>query len=444
MDTASPAAETPVERSTANRRSFAFYRSMTFVSLIVGYVGYYLCRANLSPSKPLLTASFGLTEDQYGAVVSLGTVVYAVGKLISGPWSDIFGGRRIFLIGLAGAALSTLAFGATGGLIALFVTWALNRAFQSVGWGGLMSVLPRWFSATDYGTASGGLSISYQLGGVVATALCGLLIHWHFGWRALFLIPALLLGLLGLVLRNTIIGSPRDVGYELPAQSHQEIAAEGDEDVTYVNRLLSLMAQPAFVVLCGMSLVLTFVRECFNAWMPDYFAKTGSAIDAAAFKSTLFPLLGIIGTLLAGWISDRFLQGRRGPVLVVCLVGACLCLIGLAYPERLTTSLEGVGVASGVTIASLVGLTGFFILPPYSMVGGGVFALDYGGRQSAGTAAGLLDGVGYIGATLAGYGIAKLVQKAGWTPAFASMAGATLLCALLSVWLTLRQRRGTK
>ena len=38
--------------------------------------------------------------------------------------------------------------------------------------------------------------------------------------------------------------------------------------------------------------------------------------------------------------------------------------------------------------------TGFFILAPYSMVGGGVLALDAGGQKAAAPAAGILDSVG--------------------------------------------------
>ncbi|MBI3543756.1 MAG: hypothetical protein HY075_10835, partial [Deltaproteobacteria bacterium] len=82
----------------------------------------------------------------------------------------------------------------------------------------------------------------------------------------------------------------------------------------------------------------------------------------------------------------------------------------------------------------LVAATGFFLLGPYSLVGG-VVALDFGGRRTAGTAAGLLDGIGYFGATLAGWGVAEVVVKWGWPQAFSTMAVLTLvaigLCGFL-------------
>ena len=82
----------------------------------------------------------------------------------------------------------------------------------------------------------------------------------------------------------------------------------------------------------------------------------------------------------------------------------------------------------------LVGVVGFFLLGPYSLVGG-VVALDFGGRRTAGTAAGLLDGVGYLAATLAGVGVGNLLVHAGWSLAYTVMAfltvGAILVCGLL-------------
>ena len=79
----------------------------------------------------------------------------------------------------------------------------------------------------------------------------------------------------------------------------------------------------------ALSFILTLLRECFNTWMPAYFSDMGASASTAAFKSAVFPLLGCLGTLFAGWFSDRYLSGRRGPVmagLMVFLVGALLAL----------------------------------------------------------------------------------------------------------------------
>jgi sugar phosphate permease len=189
-----------------------------------------------------------------------------------------------------------------------------------------------------------------------------------------------------------------------------------------------------------MSFVLTLIRESFNTWLPAYFTELGTRADVASVKSALFPLLGGVGTLLCGFVSDRLWRGQRGPIMALFLVGAGLSLLGLAHPAQVAAVL---GAGSDTTVLALTGATGFFILAPYSMVGGGVLALDAGGREAAATAAGLLDAIGYLGATLAGWGVAEAVTHAGWSTSFAAMAAAVFACAGLSIalWIFVERRR---
>jgi sugar phosphate permease len=166
--------------------------------------------------------------------------------------------------------------------------------------------------------------------------------------------------------------------------------------------------------------------------MPSYFAALGATASVAAFKSALFPLLGAGGTLLAGWLSDGVFRGRRMPLVTASIVLLTACLVGLSMLEPLSHRL---GFSQESLALVLVGVTGFFLLAPYSMVGGGVLACDAGGKEAAATAAGLLDGVGYVAAVLAGLGVAEVVMRAGWTTAYLAMAGlsaaSVIVCAVL-------------
>ena len=57
------------------------------------------------------------------------------------------------------------------------------------------------------------------------------------------------------------------------------------------------------------------------------------------------------------------------------------------------------------------------------------------------TAAGLIGGMGYLGAMLSGYGVGVLVQRGGWGAAFAALAGVSGL-SLLTAWGFGRAERG--
>src|SRR5271170_1874172 len=96
-----------------------YWQSLTVSLMVFGYAGYYLCRSNLSVSVLAiaeelkargLVANMAEAKEQLGWVVTLGTVGYALGKFAAGSLVDLLGGRRNYLIGMAGAVVCTLLF----------------------------------------------------------------------------------------------------------------------------------------------------------------------------------------------------------------------------------------------------------------------------------------------------------------------------------------------
>jgi AAHS family 4-hydroxybenzoate transporter-like MFS transporter len=193
---------------------------------------------------------------------------------------------------------------------------------------------------------------------------------------------------------------------------------------------VKLLVQPAFLVACGLSFLLTLVRECFNNWLPAYFSSLGAGAATAAIKSTVFPILGALGTITLGWISDRIPDLPRPRLMAVGLVFAAAGLFGLAQVERLSGMLA---LSPSTTAFILVGTVGFFMLGCYAIVGGGALALDFGGPEASATAAGALDGFGYAGGTFAGIGVAKIVTHMGWGATFGILGAATAAGVVLSL-----------
>src|SRR5262245_60636385 len=149
------------------------WQGVTLGTLFVGYAGYYLCRSNLSVATPLILDEYrdaGVTKANIGDIASLGLLAYAVGKLTLGWVPDRVGGRRVFLVGLFGAVVGTLLFAAAprvagpfgpvaawlglpaAVLLPFALAWTTNRLVQSIGWGGLLQLTGRWFSAARVGT----------------------------------------------------------------------------------------------------------------------------------------------------------------------------------------------------------------------------------------------------------------------------------------------------
>ena len=128
-----------------------------------------------------LAPSVAVAKERLGWAVSLGTVGYALGKFAAGSLVDLLGGRRNYLIGMAGAVVCTILFAIGGSLPILTLVWFANRLIQSLGWPGMIKITSRWFSYSSYGTVMGVISLSFLFGDALARAFMGRLIEAGLG-----------------------------------------------------------------------------------------------------------------------------------------------------------------------------------------------------------------------------------------------------------------------
>jgi OPA family glycerol-3-phosphate transporter-like MFS transporter len=430
--------------SSPTERAFTGWHLATILLLGLGYSGYYFCRSNLSVVLPELIeylAQHGVNASQaqvrLGFIASAGTMAYAIGKFVSGSMADLFGGRRNFLGGMAGSILFTLLFTLGGGLPIFTLAWIGNRLFQSTGWVGLVKVTSRWFSYSTYGTVMAVLSLSYLFGDAACRWVMSQLMAFGFGWRGVFLAAAGSLTLLLLANLIFLRESPEERGLPTPTANPLNVyGAEGEQKSEQHPGLkavlMPLLTSFPFWLVCLLSLGTTLLRETFNFWTPTYFVQfVGLTNSQAAARSALFPLFGGISVLLAGVVSDKLGLNGRNLVLVFGMAASALCLVWLARTP---------GHASQWTPVALVTLVGFLLLGPYSYLAGAM-SLDFGGTRGSATAAGIIDGVGYLAGWLSGDTVARITVAFGWKDAFLSMAGVAALTALVAVLLTAYQGR---
>jgi len=404
----------------------------TVALLFGGYAACYYCRADLSVATPLLVeelgrhgVSHGEAIIRIGSVSSLGVAAYALGKLFLTGLGDYWGGRRNFLIGVGGAAVFTLMFAAGGSMPLFTVAWIGNRLTQSLGWAGLIKVSSKWFNYSSYGSIIGILSISYLVGDALARQQMGVLIGHGYGWRAVFLFAAIVAAVMLLVSFLWLRESRVEAGHPEATPNPLNLFAATESPPASVGALLlPLLRSSAFLLVCVLSFTCTIIRETFNTWTPVYLRDhLGYSTSHAATLSALFPGVGVVSVLLAGWLSDR--HGLNGRSLLLFLgltatAGALLLLMSFRP-----------GATPPVLPLAGIGLVAFCLLGPYSYLGG-AFALDFGGKQASAASSGIIDGIGYLGGVLAGYGIARIAVAFGWNGVFVTLAtvsAAAALCA---------------
>ena len=128
--------------------------------------------------------------------------------------------------------------------------------------------------------------------------------------------------------------------------------------------------------------------EAFRAYLQEVF---GMDQDATSMAFALFEYAGIPGTILCGWISSRFFQGRCAPVNVIFMLIVAVGIV-LYWEAAALAALTGIELQYIVYVA--LALIGGAVYGPIAMIG--VQALSLVPKNAAGTAAGFMGLFGYM------------------------------------------------
>lgn len=417
-----------IEPTAEQYRTLTRWRVSTFWVMLLGYVGYYLCRGNLSVAAPLLSREFGYSNTELGIIFTFSEMAYAFGKFTTGPWADKIGGRRIFLTGMAGAIFFNLLFVQFSTLFMFALVWSLCRFFLSMGWGGIIKTIGAWYEPEKNGRIMGLISINFQSGAAIASIFCGFLLSWGSDWQGLFIYPAAVVSVIWIWSFLSSRESPQSVfpriRFGQNASTRKSMAgfeAQHHEQVSVREILKTLFSLRIFRQLLVFSFIIHMLRSIFMFWTPKFLVDMGMGTTSAAFNSAVFPILGIIGTVLLGWYTDHYAKnGDRAKMMWIMLTGlvASLFAIGLLVPSRL--EYQG-------WIVIFIGMSGFFMYGPYSM-SAGCLSLDIAGSRGAGSCTGMIDGIGYIGGAVAAWATGVLADKLGWAQVFYLLAALSLVC----------------
>jgi len=402
--------------------AYRYWRTRILSGLFVGYALFYLIRLNLAVATPAMMSELQLSKSEMGLFSSVFGLLYGLSKFVNGMLGDRANLRYFMALGLMFASLACLFFGLSTAFESLLVFWALNAWFQGMGWPPCARGLTQWFSTSERGTFWGIWNASHQVGGVIIIIAAGYLVA-HHGWRAAFVVPAIFTFGMGFFLINRLRDRPQSLGLppieEFKAEPTGGKPRAGAEPPFWACLRRDVLGNPAIWALALGNFFVYVVRYGVLTWAILYLTEVkGTPIAAASVKGAGFEAMGLVGAFSAGYLSDRFFRGRRGPVsfiYMVILIPA-IVLFWLNPPGNPSWDLVGLG------------LVGFFVYGPQMLVG--VSAADLAGKDAAATATGFTGWLGYFGQVFAGYGIGKIVDLQGWGGGFAVLTGCAVLGAL--------------
>ena len=376
-------------------RTYKSLRNSTFWGVTVAYSLYYVCRMSINVVKQPLIDEGILSAGQLGLIGSSLLFVYAVGKFLNGFIADYCNIRRFMATGLFISAVVNLlmgVFGLFGNMlptmlifISFAILWGINGWMQSMGSAPGVISLSRWFPQSKRGSYYSLFSTSPYIGEFISYNLLALVVGW-LGWQAGF-IAAASAGLAGAtVILLFVSDTPESKG--LP--SVQELSGETltKEDKMPTRELQKMILKHPGIWVIAISSAFIYITKYAVAGWGVLFLQKARGFDLAQASQVIAfsAVFGILGTVLAGWMSDRMFKGDRARPAVLSGIISTSSLILFLF--------VGGGFVLNIFYVSLFSLSTGVL---YCIVAG-LMAVDIVPRKATGAALGVVGISSYVAA----------------------------------------------
>lgn len=402
----------PSAEQVAPEKADSTYRSLrnrTFWGATIAYSLYYVCRMSLSVVKQPLIDEGVLTAGELGVIGSALLFVYAVGKFMNGFIADYCNIKRFMATGLLISAVINLLLGVLGIVndvvpqstavifFAFAILWGINGWMQSMGSPPGVICLSRWFPKSKRGTYYSIFSSTPYIGEFLSFVITGLVVG-ALGWKAGFVVAAIA-GLIGsLIIMWMVSDTPESKG--LP--SVQKLSGEDVtvHDVQSTKELQKyVLKHPGIWIIALSSAFIYITKYAITGWGVLFLQKEkGFSIEDATQIIGFYAVAGIIGTVMAGWLSDKVFRSDR---VKPAVLAGLLSFITLAL-----FLFSDVGYIMNVIYVSVFSLA---IGVLYCIVAG-LMAIDIVPRKATGAALGVVGISSYVAAGLQDITSGYLIQ----------------------------------
>ena len=399
--------------------AFRKRRVMNWLPLGLTYAFLYMGRYNLKISKFAFEEMKGLDggalmgNDDFGNIFTVGVLVYGSSFVLNGPLTDRFGGRMAILVGAGGSMLANLFMGlgawtllhggpgstlvAENFVLVYSVLYGVNMYFQSFGAVAVVKCNAPWFHVRERGVFGAIFGILISLGIYFAFDI-GYKIVNNLGVVAVFLVPAGMLTVFWVADFLLVQNSPGDAGLE---DFDTADASSGDDgpQLGVAEVFKRMLTNPIILTIALIEFCSGFIRQAPMQWYRTFAKQTDGMLHLKGdfiyeHWGMWLCVAGIMGGVIAGIISDKVFQSRRGPVAAILYAGVILGSIGLFFVYELPVlELGELTLAPAGVMAILVSMC---VIGVHGMLSG-TASMDFGGKKNVGVAVGIIDGFVYLG-----------------------------------------------
>jgi MFS family permease len=397
----------------------------------------YVNRISITVAGDEIRDTYGLTETQFGTVISAFIFAYTIFMTPAGWLSDRFGGRAALTAMGLGTAVFTAVTGGLGWVVAagqsatmlasLWVVRAAMGAFSAPLYPAAGRVVAGWIPLGRRARANALVTGAGMLGMAVCYPLFGILMN-RTGWPAAFLTIATMTAILALVWAV--------VARDGPAQR-----ADAANDRPSRSSWAAVLPNRSLWVFTLSYATVGYVEYVVWYWSEHYLKNVLEFGETAGrLAAMLPPLCTGLCMPLGGWLSDWLLPrvGYRRCRAWVAMGGMVGCAAMLMWATLATNNAVIVAC-----FAIGLGLMGLTEAPAWAT------AIDLGGKQAA-TSAAIANTGGNAGGVLsptvtpwvsailvAHYGVS---ESEGWAWGIRLAAVVCLFGAVLWLWIDAAER----
>jgi MFS family permease len=293
---------------------------------LLNYIDRYILPGEVS----LIQHEFHSTDQQMGALTTALFFVYMLVAPLTGWLADLFPRKPLIIFGAVCWSLATLATVWVHDYQTLYIRHALVGVGEATFAFLAPTVLADFYPARErnrilsifYLAIPVGAALGYLAGGQIGS---------HWGWRAPFLVcgaPGIVVAALyGLWGSEPLRGACDPV----PAPTAERPIKHGrylDAFAALVRSFLHLFLNPAYLTATLGLAMLTFAMGGISAWVPTFLSRVGglSVGNASWAVSVITVVDGIGGTLVGGWIAQRWLRTNHRALYLLSFWSVALTL----------------------------------------------------------------------------------------------------------------------
>ncbi|MBA2078316.1 MFS transporter [Rhodanobacter sp. PCA2] len=365
----------------------------------LGWMAFFVCFFAwfaVAPLMPLVSAEFGLRQDQLANISIAAVAVTVFGRLLVGPLCDRFGPRRTYtgllVLGAIPVFGLALAQGYASFLLARFAMGMVGAGFVITQYHTSVMFAPNVVgtanaTAAGWGNAGGGAAQAAMP--LLLAGLLALGVAQGLGWRIAMLLPGVLMLVVGALYWKYTQDCPEGDYRRLRAQGRAVGSGKRGGWSAFARAAGNYRVWVLAAAYAGCFGIELFVHGVAAAYYMDRF---GLSLGRAGLAVGCFGLLALFARAFGGIASDRLARRRGLPARAYLLCAAMLC--------------EGAGLlwfsgarSAGVAIAAML-VFGLFT----HMACGATYALmPFIDREALGGVAGIVGAGGNVGAVAAGF-----------------------------------------